>query len=328
MKRFFKWFGLILLAILGIGLFLGYAPDTDANAMKAKYGSAASRFAELQTGLEVHYRDEGKRDGQAIVLIHGSNSSLNTWEPWVRRLEGDYRVISLDLPGHGLTGSSPSGKYDIGSYVDVVDALLSRLGIGHAVIIGNSMGGMVSWRYALAHPAKIDGLVLIDASGAPDAKPRQLPIGFRIMRTPVIRELSRFITPRSIFEHSVAGSMYDQKRVTGALIDRYWELNRYPGNRAATIKRFALQQYSQPADAKALAGLKAPVLIMWGEQDNLIPVSSARWFAKAMPGSKLIVYPKVGHIPMEEVPDRSANDLKAWLGSALPPGSSPSAPKR
>lgn len=313
MKRFFKWFGLTLVLLLAAGLFLGYAPDTDAGAMKAKYGGPESRFAELQPGLTVHYRDQGKRDGAAIVLIHGSNSSLHTWEPWVRQLQRDYRVISLDLPGHGLTGANPTGKYDISTYVDVVDALLARLGVGHAVIVGNSMGGMVSWKYALAHPEKLDGLVLIDASGAPDSQPRQLPIGFRIMRTPVIREVSRFITPRSVFEKSVAGSMYDKTHVTDRLIDRYWELNRYPGNREATIRRFSLQQYNQNASPEALASIKSPVLIMWGEQDGLIPVSSAHWFAKAMPGSTLIVDPKVGHIPMEEIPEKSLGNFRKWL---------------
>lgn len=317
MKRFLKWLVAILLLLVAALFFWGYAPDTDATAMKAKYGDGTSQFAELQPGLNVHYRDEGKRDGRVLVLIHGSNASLHTWEPWVKTLGKDYRIISMDLPGHGLTGVNPAGIYDNQSYVVVVDALLTRLGITKAVIGGNSMGGGVSWMYALAHPEKTEALLLVDAGGQPQAKPDELPIGFRLMRTPVIKEAARLIAPRSIFESSIKNTMSVQSKIDDALIDRYWELNRFPGNREATMKRFSDPRGIGSGSKEKLSTIKVPVMIMWGEDDKLIPVSSARWFAEAIPSSKLVIYPKVGHIPMEEVPARSAADVKAWI-DALP----------
>ncbi len=317
MKRFLKWLGIIFLVLIGAVFIWGYAPDTDAAAMKAKYGAGASQFAELQPGLTVHYRDQGKRGGRVLVLIHGSNASLHTWEPWVERLGSDYRIISMDLPGHGLTGSHPGGVYDYPVFVDVVDRLMSKLGVGKAVIGGNSMGGGTAWMYALAHPEKTEGLLLIDAAGAPAWQSKKTPIGFRLMRMPVVKELARFIAPRSMFESSLKTSMSVQSKIDDTLIDRYWDLNRYPGNREATMKRFALQHNNHPATKEKLAAIKAPVMIMWGEEDNLIPVGSARWFADALPGAKLVVYPKVGHIPMEEVPERSAADVKGWLDGLL-----------
>ena len=318
MKRVLKWLGIILLGAIAAVFIWGYAPDTDAAAMKAKYGGSASQFAELEPGLNVHYRDEGKPDGRALVLVHGSNASLHTWEPWVKILGKDYRIISLDLPGHGLTGVNPAGVYDNESYVGVVDGLLTKLGVTKAVIGGNSMGGGVSWMYALAHPEKTEALLLVDAGGQPQAKPDDLPIGFRLMRTPVIKEAARLIAPRSIFESSIKNTMSVQPKIDDALIDRYWELNRYPGNREATMKRFSDPGSRNYGTREKLSAIKVPVMIMWGEEDKLIPVSSARWFADAIPGAKLVIYPKVGHIPMEEVPERSAADVKAWL-DALPP---------
>ena len=106
-----------------------------------------------------------------------------------------------------------------------------------------------------------------------------------------------------------------QSKIDDALIDRYWELNRFPGNREATMKRFSDPRGMTAGTKEKLAAIRAPVMIMWGAEDKLIPVSSARWFADAIPGAKLIVYPKVGHIPMEEIPERSAADVKAWLDS-------------
>lgn len=313
MKRFFKWLVIILLVAIAALFFWGYAPDTDAAAMKAKYGGGASQFVELQPGLTVHYRDEGKRDGRVVVLIHGSNASLHTWEPWVALLGKDYRIISLDLPGHGLTGSHPGDVYDYPVFVDVVDKLMTKLGVTKAVIGGNSMGGGTAWMFALAHPEKTEAILLVDAAGAPAWQAKKIPIGFRAMRTPVVKELARFIAPRSMFESSIKTSMSVQSKIDDPLIDRYWELNRYPGNREATMKRFALPHNNRQASKEALAVIKVPVMVMWGEDDNLIPVSSAKWFAEAIPGSKLVVYPKVGHIPMEEVPEQSAADVKAWL---------------
>jgi pimeloyl-ACP methyl ester carboxylesterase len=320
MKRFFKWLAIILLLAIAALFVWGYAPDTDAAEMKAKYGGGASQFAELQPGLNVHHRDEGRRDGRVLVLIHGSNASLHTWEPWVRILGSDYRIISLDLPGHGLTGVNPAGAYDNASYVGVVDALMTRLGIEKAVIGGNSMGGGVSWMFALAHPERTEALLLVDAGGQPQAKPDELPIGFRLMRMPIIKEAARLIAPRSIFESSIKNTMSVQSKVDDALIDRYWELNRYPGNREATMKRFGDPKGMGSGTKEKLAAIKVPVLIMWGEDDKLIPVSSARWFAEAIPAAKLVIYPKVGHIPMEEIPEKSAADVKAWLDTLPDPG--------
>jgi pimeloyl-ACP methyl ester carboxylesterase len=315
MLRLIKWLVILLLAALAALFFWGYAPDTDAAQMESKYGSAASRFAELEPGLRVHYRDEGKSDGRVLVLIHGSNASLHTWEPWVKALGKDYRVISLDLPGHGLTGRNPAGVYDNASYVNVVDRLLTKLNVDNAIIGGNSMGGGVSWLFALTHPEKVDALLLVDASGQPDAKSGKLPLGFKLMRMPVIKEAVRFIAPRSIFESSVKTSMSVQSKIDDKLIDRYWELNRYPGNREATMQRFSSLKNMTPGTKERLSAIKAPVLILWGAEDNLIPVTAAKWFAEAMPQSKVIVYPNVGHIPMEEIPEKSANDVKIWLDS-------------
>lgn len=319
--RLIKWLGIFLVAVIAVIFFWGYAPDTDATQMEAKYSNNASRFAVLEPGLRVHYRDEGNGEGPVLVLIHGSNASLHTWEKWVAILGKDYRIISLDLPGHGLTGQNPAGVYDNASYVDVVDRLLVKLNIDKAVIGGNSMGGGVSWLYTIKHPDKVEALLLVDASGQPYAKSGEIPLGFRLMRTPVLKEAARFIAPRSIFESSVKTSMHVQSNIDDTLIDRYWELNRYPGNREATMQRFSTPNSMTPGTKQTLSTIKVPVLILWGARDNLIPVTSANWFAEAIPQAKRIIYPDVGHIPMEEIPEKSASDVKSWLDNlpVIPP---------
>lgn len=317
MIRLIKYLlGLLLVAVIALFVW-GYAPDTDPAAMKAKYANASSQFIDMGGGLTMHMRDEGKRDGPVLVLLHGSNSSLHAWEPWVARLGVKYRIISLDQIGHGLTGPNPSGKYDGDAFVATLDALMVKLGVSKFALAGNSMGGYVAWEYALAHPEKLTHLVLIDAAGPPEDPNKKLPIGFRIARMPVLNKLALIITPRSLFEKSIHQTVSNQAIVTPAMVDRYWELNRYPGNREATGLRFA-SYGGRNRDVSRLSEIKAPTLILWGAEDKLIPVSGADWFAAKIPGAVKIIYPGIGHVPMEEAAERSAADLDAFLSKPFP----------
>lgn len=292
--------------------FLSYrTPDTDPAAMRAKYGAPPSQFVDLGNRLTVHLRDTGPRDAPVLMLIHGSNASLHTWEPWVDRLAPRYRIIRMDLPGHGLTGASPTRDYTPDAYVDVVERIRAKLGVDHIVLAGNSMGGGVAWHYALAHPDHIRALVLIDSVGQPERGNSKPPLAFRIARIPVLRDIAAAITPRSLIADSLPGVFGNPKLADAAMIDRYWELLRYPGNRTATLDRFALAPDS--ATAAQLAALKLPVLILWGADDRLIPRTSGDWLHAHIRGSKLIVYPGIGHLPMEEFPDRSAADITRFI---------------
>lgn len=317
MKLAFKWVMPVIVIGLLILLAAAWQRDLDPADLQAKYANSNSQFIDVGGGLLIHARDEGKPDGPVLVLLHGSNASLQTWEPWVARLRAKYRIISLDQIGHGLTGPNPSNDYSAAAFVGTLDHVLAKLGVSHFALAGNSMGGGVAWNYALAHPEKLSALILVDAAGAPEDKSKSLPIGFRIAQMPVVNRLAEIITPRSLIEKSLHQSLSNQSIINDRMIDRYWELLLYPGNRRATALRFTAKRV--PANPAALGKLPMPVLILWGAEDKLIPVASARWFAKAMPQAKLIVYPGIGHVPMEEAADQSAKDVDAFLMNLAPP---------
>lgn len=315
MIRFAKWLAAAILVVAVAAVAAFWTPDTDAAAMRAKYGGAPSQFVDLGGGITVHLRDEGPRDAPVVMLLHGSNADLHTWDAWTKRLIPHYRVVRFDQIGHGLTGPSPVRDYGPAAMVATTDRVAAKLGLARFVLVGNSMGGGVAWRYAAAHPDRLAGLVLIDASGAPDLRRQSLPLGFRIARTPGLRNAMLYLTPRAVIAKSIRQSVANQSIVTDAMIDRYWELLRYPGNRQATLDRF-----SQPAtfnDGGRLPPIRTPTLILWGADDRLLPVSGAHWFADRIPGSRVIVYPGIGHLPMEETADRSAADLMQWLASGI-----------
>jgi pimeloyl-ACP methyl ester carboxylesterase len=312
MKRFFTGTAaVLLLAIIG-GLILGWTPDTDAAAMRAKYAGPTSQFIDVE-GMKIHVRDVGPKTGPVIVLLHGSNASLHTWEPWIKFLSASYRVIAFDQAGHGLTGPHPKADYSTAAFVRAVDGVTQKLSVTKFTLGGNSMGGGIAVAYAIAHPDRLNGLVLVDASGAPDTKPKSLPIGFRIAQTPGLRSLALYITPRALLENSLRDSISVQSIATPAMIDRYWELLRYPGNRQATIDRFATKRV--PIDPAAIRAITVPTLVIWGEEDKLIPFSAGQWFAANIKGATLLSYKQIGHAPMEEAATETANDLMAWLAT-------------
>ena len=154
----------VVLAVLLAGGWLALRrPDLPWPTLQAKYANAASRYMDLPGGVKIHYRDQGRRDGPTIVMVHGFGASLQTWEPWVQRLGSQYRIITLDLPGFGLTSAPKGYILSRTGFVDVVDGVTTRLGATKFVLVGNSMGGGVAWNYALKHPDKLQGLVLVDA---------------------------------------------------------------------------------------------------------------------------------------------------------------------
>lgn len=334
------WRGLLaLLAVLVVAFLIFRTPDTDAAAMRAKYGTPPSQFVAIGDGVTVHLRDEGPRDAPAILLLHGSNADLHTWEPWAEALKANYRVIRFDQVGHGLTGPDPKDDYSRANYVADVLAVADTLGLKTFILGGNSMGGKHALAFAVAHPERVKGLVLVDGSGGPmlklDAKKDDAKddddddgggnIGFAIAQMPGINRLAEQITPRGLIAQSLEQTVSVKSVVTEAAIDRYWELLRYPGNRRATLKRFGYPY--DPLTEAEIAGVAVPTLILWGEEDRLIPVEAGRWLAKTMPNADLVVYPKIGHLPHEEAVDATLASLVPWLQSRTGPSLSGAAPQ-
>lgn len=308
---------IIIFGVIVAGAVLAFSdPDIPDDVLVAKYGQKPSQFVTLGSGARVHYRDQGSRTGPALVLLHGSNASLHTWEPWVAQIGDQFRMVSVDLPSHGLTGAVPGDDYSQEGMAKFVDEFTTAIGVERFALAGNSMGGGVAARFALMHPERLTHLILVDAAGMPSNKPRDPGLGFRLARIPGVQYLLLFVSPRSLFEDGLKKAIVDDALVTPAMIDRYWELNRRVGNRAATLKRFQVPQdttIEQNANK-----ITTPTLILWGDLDTLIPRDAGEAYNAAIKGSKLIVYNNVGHVPMEEVPEASARAVREFIVPSTP----------
>ena len=314
-----KLLGLLLLAT-AIAIAVSRAPDRPAQSLVARWAGPPSDFLEVK-GMPVHVRDVGPRDDpNPVVLIHGTGASLHTWDGWVQALQGGRRVITFDLPGFGLTGPF-AGRYtpdDYGgdTYARFVLDLLDVLKVQRAVLGGNSLGGEVAWRTAVMAPARVERLLLVDAVG-PDFEPESVPLGFLIARTPVLNRLTQELLPRPLVAASLANVYGDPRRVTPELVDRYFELTLREGNRRALGLR--LSQFVRGEHAERIATLRQPTLILWGGRDRLIPPAVGRTFQATIPGSRLVVFDELGHVPHEEDPARTVEPVRAFLALPGPP---------
>jgi pimeloyl-ACP methyl ester carboxylesterase len=260
--------------------------------------------------MKVHYRDEGvATDSVPLILLHGMSSSLNTWDSVVIDLKPHKRVISLDLPGFALTGPSPENSYNFPYYSKFIDSFTTRLQIKRFILVGNSMGGAISWNYALHNPSRLAKMVLIDAAGYPK-KGESGSLGFKLASTPVINNLLLYVTPKALVRKSLETVYYDQSRVTDAQVERFHDVAIREGNREAALQIF---KGSFKGDPKQIKTIKTPTLILWGDKDNLIGVNNVENFLRDIQGSKAEVYKNIGHVPMEEVPGKVASSILRFL---------------
>ena len=293
---------------------LGFGPLSLAG-LKDRYAhpDSGSRFIELG-GFNVHYRDEGNRNKPVLVLIHGVVASLHTWDDWLPAFADDYRVIRFVVPGFGLTGPSRDGAYSAERMIEVFDLLLDHLGVSQASLVGNSLGGYIAWNYALAKPARVSKLVLIDPAGYPMAK---VPWMIASAALPGATLAMPLWMPRALIAQGVKEVYGDRGRIKPGVIERYYDLSRRPGNRKSMMQIFRVllqvnreELHNTPA---RVAQIKAPTLLLWGERDRWISPEHVPLWQRDLPGIEVKVYPGVGHIPMEEIPAQSAADTRRFL---------------
>jgi len=245
-----------------------------------------------------------------VVLLLCSGSSLHTWEKWIAILSKDFKVITLDLPAFGLTGPHPDSDYSMEAYSLFLDNFLSKLHVDSCYLVGNSFGGHVAWTYTLDYPERVKKLAILNSSGYPGKATDEVPLIYRLARNPIASKLLMKCTPRALVEKSVNETFVKTELVTEAMIDRYYDLSLRTGNRQAFVDR--LKQSNKDFTPR-LKELDLPVLIMWGDKDIVIGPEYAKRFQSDITGAETIMYEQVGHLPMEEIPMRSAVDLKAFL---------------
>lgn len=318
-KRIGKVLGVLLLLVV---LFLAslYRQDISPDEVNSKYLTPESQFIEVG-GIRVHVRIKGQ--GEPIFLLHGSFASLHTWEPWQQELSPYYQTISLDFPGHGLTGPDSLKRYSTKDYSQLVYELAQKLNLQEYHLAGNSMGGGVALQHASDYPGNVLSLNLIDAAGAtaPERKTvdstaqRKTSSGgawiFQVARHPLFSKLLLSCTPKFLFELNMKQVYGDDAKVTDEVTTRYYELLLREGNRRATLDRLSMPRKGNSIQFERLT---MPTLILWGALDTWIPLSQGQRLQQLIPGANLVVFDTAGHVPMEEIPTETVAEYLSFLG--------------
>jgi pimeloyl-ACP methyl ester carboxylesterase len=248
----------------------------------------ASRY-ETVDGLRMHYHRAGR--GPALLLLHGSTSSLEHFDRAAAILKSSFDVIRPDLPGFGLTGARPDRDYRISAYETTVAHFMMQLGVTRYAVAGNSLGGNVAWNLALDHPDSVEALVLVNATGYPE---KTMPLGMRLARHPMARPLMRAWMPRRLVEGGLRQAVGPHSAIVDdAMVDRVHRLWNHGGNRSAFID---FVNTNQPDRSTSIPGIAVPTLVLRSASID------GQHFARDIPGAREAIHPDTGHLLPEEEP--------------------------
>ncbi len=307
-KLLVRFFPVLLALSLSAACTTMGAKTIPMDELKKKYAYENSRYITID-GVKVHYIDEG--EGPVLVLLHGVCASLHTWDGWVNELKGSYRIIRFDNMGFGLTGPAINPEYTVKNYVKFFNSFTAALKLKRFSLVGNSLGGYISWNYALAYPEKVEKMILIDSVGYT----QDVPWLLKLASFPLMRPLVRRMMPRYFLYGAVEEVYGDKKKVTPGVQQRYFELAMRKGNKDAWVDIFIemKKQSKNKTLSVKIKDIRVPALVMWGKKDEWIPVSHVPRWKKDLPGAKYIIYDGVGHVGMEEIPVRTARDARKFL---------------
>jgi pimeloyl-ACP methyl ester carboxylesterase len=304
-------------------------PDTPVAAVTAAPPGGISRWTDI--GGPVHYLDfGGPADGPVIVCVHGLGGAAVNWMAIAPLLTGSCRLLAPDLAGHGLTRAGRRGTGVAANRV-LLHQFLASVAPGPAILMGNSMGGMISLLEASAAPAAVTGLILVDpALPVVAARPDPLAAAmFALYLTPGVGRAVMARRRRLTAEQFVASVLglccVDPSRVPADVVARHLKLADQRATFASAERDFATALRSIVATAsypgrrayrRQIGSITRPVLLIHGTGDRLVPIAVARAAAQANPAWSLAEIAGVGHVPQLEAPAETARAITEWLGTA------------
>jgi len=298
---------LILLAVVIIAVTAYLMRPAGVDQARERWMSPEDAIVET-AGQSWRVRISGPETAPALVLIHGFSHSLETWQPWAQRLQRDYRVIRFDLPGHALSGVREDNAYSVDDTLEQVSALLDAIAPERFIIGGNSLGGLIAWRYAADNPERVSALILVSPGGYPNLgvadEPAPLPDAVRFYLN---------FAPQAGVVQATAALYANPSRITPDQLERIGALMRVKGVGEALIAR--VEQFTLPDPEPDLARITAPALILWGEADRMIPPGHGPRFADAIPDAQLLFIEDAGHMAMEERPDETVLAVRTFLAN-------------
>lgn len=265
------------------------------------YFAATDQIIDLE-GQTIRYRESGSENAPSLVLLHGFTDSLHTWDALADVLDDEFHVLCPDLPGHGLSGSSPDDDYSNAELVDFVGAFLDATGTQDAILVGNSLGGIAAWRYA-AGSDTVRGLVLLAPGGVPHNGVGDTPLD-----VPAMLKFYLKGAPEAGVKAALQAMYADPSKVTQARITEFRDMMKEGGHGDAFVARAGA--FTLPDPAPDMNKIMVPTIVIWGAQDVVLPPAHADVFAQNIAGSDIMILENVGHMPQAEATDQVADAIR------------------
>ncbi len=271
-----------------------------------------------QHNAELHYESYG--EGDPVLCLHGLGACLYTWRNLIEPLSQSHKLLLVDLKGCGESPKPRDGHYSVQDQAELIYQFIQYHDLKNLTLIGTSYGGavslMVTTMLCEMDPGRLSKLILIDSAGYDES----LPWHLKLLKTPVLGWLSIHLPPAKASTRRVLRYVYYNRRlITKEQIDTYSKPIK------SSRARQALLQTARQAVPKNIDELTpkykdicVPTLIVWGEEDKVIPVKIGRMLAEAIPDSKLVVLPEVGHAPHEEAPEKTIPLILGFLKDQSP----------
>ena len=257
-------------------------------------------------GYRLHYVDAGA--GPAILLVHGFGGNTYQFRYQIAPLSAAHRVVAVDLKGFGYSERSATTALSMTDQAAMLAALLDRLGIDHATVVGHSMGGGVVQRFACAHAQRVDALVLASSINLAHHIPRfRAP---RALLRPVLPVLAGFAASRLL-----TTSVYDSASITPEVREEYLRPARIKGSMDGLLKMMRDRAHDRPVD---VSRIRVPVMLLWGAHDRVVPLKVAHEIRARIPHARLVVIERAGHLLFDEQPEEVTRTLLDFVSEAVP----------
>jgi pimeloyl-ACP methyl ester carboxylesterase len=263
----------------------------------------------------VNYVEMG--DGPPVVFIHGLAGCWQNWLENIPRFAANHRVVAVDLSGFGHS-ELPREDISIPGYGRFMDAFLGQIGIERATLVGNSMGGFVAAETAISHPSRVEKLVLVSAAGGPALRERNDPNQARLMRA------ARLFAPIAAAAIARREHLIRRPRLRKMIL---YKIARYPDRIEPELCYEVASGAGKPGFLDALNAIldydfedripeiSCPTLIVWGRNDEIVPVEDAYEYERLIPGARKVIFEETGHVPMLERPDRFNELVEEFVSS-------------
>ncbi len=281
-------------------------------ALEKTYARPRSRFDTVR-GVRLHALDEGPADGPVVVTLPAQWTGFSQWDDWAPLMTDRYRVIRLDLPGHGLSDRMDMNDYSIDAYVRLLAAWADQIGLDRFFLVGTSFSGAVAFKYAAQAGDRLRGLILANASGMPRGAPPPNPPPPGL----ILPLIWKHVRPPAFIRWKLGQVIQDQSRITPARLREYTEMNNARGRIREAAAR--MRDYRSGDPLPILAEITAPTLVQWATHTTYLPTVEADKFVAALVKARprKIIYPGVGHLIIEDAPVATGRDARAIYDACL-----------